>query len=528
MANPFERPIAEPSEDRWATTVWRPRSVGLSELRMSARRSFLTAARETIAELSRLSGSCGLRLPHADLAEGFPETQPLILTGHQPVIFHPGLVYKYQLTQAKAAASGCLAAAIVIDTDEGDAGAFLVPQTFPAAVPGAFLRRFEARTETLSTGSGLYAACRLALPAAREAVANRVRHALESAGCPEAAIAFARASTMYCRLPELPMWSANTLVRRMAGIGTRIAELPLTTLCAFPEVLRFFSNLLGRARQFHAVYNQVLNSWRLLQGIRNEANPFPNLRSSGTAIELPFWLVEPAAGRRSVVWLHEGMQGPMLGTESQPVAEIMPGCEAEALLTLRFHGQLLVPRGALITATLRLLLSDLFIHGLGGGRYDPATDQLIREWWQEDPPPFAVASASSCLFPHERDEVRRLQDFRSHFRDLQFNPGRYLDSSCFAAADAEELRRLLAEKQSAVEELQQSRSAGVSGRETGRRIQQLSDAIRSRVMTLLEPQVRAAEELSEETVRTVESRTWPWFYFDTNWAIHSGPNPLSQ
>jgi hypothetical protein len=528
VAIPFERPIVEPLEDRWGIAVWRPRSAGLSELRLSARRSLFAAAREAVAELSRLSGSCGLQLPAADLAEGVPETQPVLLTGHQPVIFHPGLVYKYQLTQAKAAASGCLAAAIVIDTDEGDAGAFPVPQTVSAAVSGAIPGRFEARTETLSAGSGLYTSCRLALRAAREAVAGRVQHALESAGCPEAASAFSRAASMYCRLPELPMWSANTLVRRMSGIGSRMAELPLTSVCALPEVLRFFANLVSRAQEFHAVYNQVLNVYRLQQGIRNEANPFPNLRSSGAAIELPFWLLEPAAGRRSVVWLHLGGQRVMLGTESQPMTELSPGCEAEALLMLRFQGQLLVPRGALITATLRLLFGDLFIHGLGGGRYDPATDQLIREWWQEEPPPFAVASASSCLFPCERDEVRRLQDFRSQFRDLQFNPGRYLDQPYFSLSGVEELRQMLADKQSAVDELQRSRSAGVSGRETGRRIQQLSDAIRSRVTALLEPQLRAAEELSEETIRTVESRTWPWFYFDTDWVVQAGPHPTAR
>jgi uncharacterized protein YPO0396 len=118
-----------------------------------------------------------------------------------------------------------------------------------------------------------------------------------------------------------------------------------------------------------------------------------------------------------------------------------------------------------------------------------------------------------CLFPNERTKLRQLQAFRTQYRDLQFNPGRYLDQPVFSSEQATEIRRLLGEKQAAVEELQQHRNAGTSGRETGRRIQLLSDTIRSRVTEILRPQLEAANAISEETTRIIESRTWPWFYF---------------
>jgi hypothetical protein len=346
-----------------------------------------------------------------------------------------------------------------------------------------------------------------------------VKKSLLAVGCTEAALAFAGAAGEYCRLPDnLPMATANTLVRRAAGIGSRMAEVPLTTLCGLPEVLRFFSEILSGAAEFHTIYNLVLTSWRQQQGIRNNANPFPNLRSTSGTLELPFWLVDPARGHRAVAWLHLNSAGhPVIGTEQQPLTELPPGFEPETLLSLRLAGQLLVPRGALITATLRLLFSDLFIHGLGGGRYDPVADELIRQWWQEDPPPFAVASASLCLFPKQRARLRQFAEFRAQHRDLQFNPGRYLDAGIFSAEQSVELRRLLADKQSAVDELQSHRDAGTSGREAGRRIQQVSDLIRSRVTEILQTQLAAAEEISEETVRAIESRTWPWFYFSGDW-----------
>lgn len=519
--------MVEPPVADWPVGCWMPRSASLSALRASARRSLLLAAGQSLAGLSELAARCGLSLPTPDGTDGLADSlssRPLILTGHQPVIFHPGLVYKYQLTEAHAASAGGVSVAIVIDTDEGDPGQFAVPLVSTAATATAAAVVSGSRVETFAAGGGLYAGCRLLPKPDREAVVARVSADLTAAGCVEAGGAFEAAASRYLQLSDMPMWAANTIVRRVFGIGSRMFELPLTAVCRLPESLRLFAGVLSRAKDFHATYNHVLNAWRTKQGIRNEANPFPNLRSTDAAIELPFWLVEPAAGRRSIVWLHKGTAGLALGTEFGVVTELTWGCEAEALLMLSLRGQLLVPRGALITASLRLLFGDLFVHGLGGGHYDPATDELIRSWWQEDPPPFAVASASSCLFSEQRRQLRQLDEFRQLFRDLQFNPGRYLDRGLFGLAEAAEIRGLLEQKQSAVEELQRNRTAGVSGRETGRRIQQLSDTIRTRVATIFEHRVQAADGISEEAVSTIESRTWPWFYFHSDWHLQSDSN----
>lgn len=518
----FERPITEPPVVSWNPVTWQPEGTALGRLRTSARRSLMRISADFLQMLSRTARAAGMTLPEPDPDGLTADSTPLLLTGHQPVIFHPGLVYKYQLTESVAASRSCRAVALIIDSDEGDPGGFEVPEL--AAVSSdqptqySHVSPLRCRTSSFSGGSGLYIACRLAPRDRLSEITVAVEASLLSAGCPEAATSFSAAASAYVRLPEeLPMVTANTLVRRAAGIGAQMAELPLTTVCGLSEVSVFFSELLAAAEDFHRTYNRVLDNWRQQQGIRNDANPFPNLRCTPNALELPFWLLDTSRGTRSVAWLH-GIQpgnsgGRSIGNEHSQITEMQRGFEAETLLSLRFAGQLLVPRGALITATLRLLFSDLFIHGLGGGRYDPATDQLIRQWWRETPPPFAVASASMCLFPNERTSVRQLQQFRDQYRDLQFNPGRYLDQPVFSRPQAAEIGRLLVEKQAAVEELQQHRSAGTSGRETGRRIQQLSDTIRSRVADILRPQLEAANAISEETTRIIESRTWPWFYF---------------
>ena len=88
------------------------------------------------------------------------------MTGHKPVVFHSGLTFKYQTTEAFAAQHGLIAIAIVIDTDEGDAGAFSYPTV--DASPGRFQnssgvseRRFVLKSTILAQTSGLFSGTRL-------------------------------------------------------------------------------------------------------------------------------------------------------------------------------------------------------------------------------------------------------------------------------------------------------------------------------------------------------------------------------
>jgi hypothetical protein len=75
----------------------------------------------------------------------------------------------------------------------------------------------------------------------------------------------------------------------------------------------------------------------------------------------------------------------------------------------------------------RMLLGDVFVHGVGGGNYDQITDAIIQAFWGVEPPAYVVASATVCLpFPREhvpRDEVTRLLYL---LRGLHYNPDRHL------------------------------------------------------------------------------------------------------
>ena len=113
-------------------------------------------------------------------------------------------------------------------------------------------------------------------------------------------------------------------------------------------------------------------------------------------------------------------------------------------------------RSRALTNTLyaRLFLADLFIHGIGGGKYDELTDELIRRFYGFEPPEFLVLSATRLLplptAPVRLDDHRRLA---RNLRDLHWNPQR------FVSADDSRLRELAARKDALIAE-ERSDSAG--------------------------------------------------------------------
>jgi hypothetical protein len=86
-------------------------------------------------------------------------------------------------------------------------------------------------------------------------------------------------------------------------------------------------------------------------------------------------------------------------------------------------------RSRALTNTLyaRLFLSDLFIHGIGGGKYDELTDDLMRRFYPCEPPEYLVLSATRLL-PLPTAAVRPEDHYRlaRELRDLRWNPQRHL------------------------------------------------------------------------------------------------------
>ncbi len=87
------------------------------------------------------------------------------------------------------------------------------------------------------------------------------------------------------------------------------------------------------------------------------------------------------------------------------------------------------PRALITTMYARLILSDLFIHGIGGAKYDEVTDAIIRRFFNIEPPGYVTATATVRL-PLERPQVTPddLTALDQQYRDSVHHPEDSLDN----------------------------------------------------------------------------------------------------
>ncbi|MFN9720439.1 MAG: hypothetical protein ACK58L_17205, partial [Planctomycetota bacterium] len=446
--------VEEPPFHEWPCSIWSPKDTALQMLRRQARRRLVNAARTYTAHLSTVAGADtpdgngALQVPDGD-----PDSCPIVMTGHQPVIFHAGLTYKYQKTQIFIREHSAIGIAVVIDTDEGDAGEFSCPvseedlshrhtdQNLLERMQHLTTRRFS-----FATGNSLFVACRRRSSSEIQQISDVVLKNLRDCHCHRAVDAFQRFSDLYGRLQNPSMSEVNLIVRRAAGIGDQLMEVRLSEIGRLPESIQFFASLLRQPFSYARRYNEVLARFRATHRIRNQANPFPDLIVNPEECELPFWIVNLRTGTRSIPVVRRIAGVPALCGDDGLVVELLPGHEAAALFSLSIAQTPLIPRGPLITATMRLLFRDLFVHGIGGGHYDRFTDELIESWWNESASPLAVASASRYLFDAERSELDRLEQLAGRQRDLQFNPQGAMGSGIFPPGLEDVLCELITEK----------------------------------------------------------------------------------
>ena len=385
----------------------------LSELRQATRHAALSAARE---HMSRL----GLPVPSG------PEAH-LVVTGHQPAFYHPGVWFKNFLAHWLARKMGGVPLNVVVDNDEARKPGLDVPFRQEGHSGQAELLLGPARRELP------YEEWRLPDPEAPQQFVDGVLSLLDREDMREAFNTFARYLTEACaKHTDMATFMTVARCRYESDFQLSNLELPLSRVCQLPQFGHFFAHLLAELPRFAECYNAALEEYRRRRRIRNRANPLPDLARGDDWVEAPFWLWRAGETRRA---LRVGLAGDdrVLRDGDAEVLRLSAGeladgrAVAARLTTLHQQGYKVRTRALTTTLFARLFLGDVFIHGVGGGNYDQITDQIIRTFFAVEPPGYIVASATVCL-PFalksvSREEVTRLLYL---IRDLQYNPDRHL------------------------------------------------------------------------------------------------------
>jgi hypothetical protein len=218
--------------------------------------------------------------------------------------------------------------------------------------------------------------------------------------------------------------------------GLETLELPISRVCDAHLFRRFVVHILFELPRWCVIHNQSLAEYRQRYRLRSKSHPVPELASTDSWHEAPFWIWSSRRPLRQPMYVQ--CQPGVLRLRDAPSLTANSAAQidldarridraVEQLEQAERHGIKIRPRALLTTMYARLLLSDLFVHGVGGGTYDELTDTIMTRFLNVTPPEFMVVTATFRLPvarpPVDRDDIRQIS---GDLRELWFHPERDL------------------------------------------------------------------------------------------------------
>ena len=241
----------------------------------------------------------------------------------------------------------------------------------------------------------------------------------------------------------------------------------MSAMADTPEFRAFALHLLAGPEELFRAYNGSLEAYRRAKRLRSAANPFPNLTTSAGRYETPFWVIRN--GRRTDLFVARDAGKLVLATGTEPLAEVPTG--PSGVTALAEAGIALRPKAMALTLFVRLCMADLFIHGVGGGRYDRVTDAISLQLFGRRPAAYVVATATLHLpvaagagAREDRSTIER------RVMDLRHNPDRHLETV------SEDQRRWVEEKWTLIRAVERMRP-GRDRRAATQRIREINELL---------------------------------------------------
>lgn len=380
----------------------------------------------------------------------------VIMAGHQPEFFHPGVWAKFIMADRFARSCGGTAVHLITDGDAPKRNTLDVPTR-------------SANEVTLRT---------IRLTHIRPGVAYEQIPPLTH---DEINVLHREVSKALAERADFTPWPlfVNAILRSSAtdwvdqiatsfsavddSFGLSPARIRASRAWGGPLLMDFVE----RADRFAAVHNKALRDYRRRYRIRGSARPMPDLRVDSDWIESPLWAFREGESRRRVFVARQGAKARLV-TEAGDIGLVddLRRVTSDAVVgAAQLNGWRLRPRALALTLWARLMLADLFIHGIGGAKYDEISDRIIADYYEIPPPHYVCVSATVHLgWPESNvtdDDVRAMQ---RALRDLRLNPHRL-----YAAHSPDDL---IARRRQAAEQAIALRTSAPSDRTARRRVHQ--------------------------------------------------------
>ncbi len=372
--------------------------------------------------------------------------EQIVLAGHQPQLFHPGVWFKNFVLSEIGQRRDATAINLLIDNDVATSCSIRVPggsSTSPR-IENVPLDQatdpipFEDRT---ILDHDLF---RTVPERIHDTISPLVSSPLVQQLWPLALIAREREENFGRCLAQ----ARHQTEQRW---GQKTLELPLSMLCQTNGFRWFTATVFTQIAEFRKVYNDCLADYRKVHHLRSHSHPVPDLAHEGESEEAPFWIwTRHNPERRHAFVTRKG--GSLEITDRHNVVELLPldksgspsQATIDAMAELEAKGIKIRPRALMTTMFSRLFIGDLFIHGIGGAKYDQLTDAIVASFFGVEMPNFLIVTGTwhlpICQEPFDALDVGHTE---RKLRDLRFNPDRFVTETPETAPLIAEKHRLV-------------------------------------------------------------------------------------
>lgn len=301
---------------------------------------------------------------------GLPASGPILMSGHQPGLWHPGILAKWLAMVHGAAMMNAHAAWVVVDHDE------VAPMRvrLPMKAADGSLRAAEFDLSAAQYPPNRPACLRTATRCAPPQLRGE-QYAIDGVGAGVTAMIAA------CDSFASAASAAEQVARAASSL---IHDSPQGVLHGSPEPTISLATHLSQTSAFRSLVSRmVADPIACAKAYNDAAAAHPHarmraLRATNNDTELPVWI------------LREGKRVP---ATSKSLAPLIAGENAWPAIA---------PRALFLTLLLRLHGCEMFIHGLGGGGADEGEgyDAVMRDWatrWLGDVRLAPLATVSATL-----------------------------------------------------------------------------------------------------------------------------------
>ncbi|MCP4252346.1 MAG: hypothetical protein GY775_02860 [Candidatus Scalindua sp.] len=359
--------------------------------------------------------------------DSYTPEKSIIQTGHSPALAHPGVLIKHSLVNSIAKKVNGIGINMVVDNDASNDNCLNIPD----------INDLDSSVEKIEYHPGLrnlaFEEIRYAdqtqLPALKERVLKSLHNIDMKKTFEDFIDVVIKLSGETVQFNDLFTFARRAFLVRF---GISNLEVPVSHISETDSFLNFFLHITANLKRFVDIYNAKLREYRRLKKISSKANPLPNLMEEGFVVEMPFWMWRKDEPRKNLFASIANDSRISIICENKIVEHFDFGEKSrstnnqERLKTLISNGIKIRPKAIANTMYSRLFFSDLFVHGIGGAKYDMITDEIIREFFGVEPPEYATISATLHLpykpFDVSNEDINKLKHVT---KDMGYNPERY-------------------------------------------------------------------------------------------------------